>query len=125
MNIDTIKRIIAGRRQYRLNDTSDGISKIWNNGHGRIDFVRVTENGYLIVNAAFWRKSDAKVAVDILNASHTPLIVRCVSYGYPEYYSHTFGETCSPADGRETGRILSDMETYAKSIARSNRGRAA
>lgn len=114
MQTDPKMRIIRNRRQYRVSDfhNGEGISKIWNNGMGRIGFIAATPEGNVVINALFWRKTDARVAVLFMrelekeNAQRGICFARpsviCVEYGYPYFYNNVFGRhnPCANEDMR-------------------------
>lgn len=118
MNLETISGIINNHRQYRADWR--GVKKIWNRGMGLIDFIGETANGNMVINALHWRKTDAKVAVAFLDALErqnaergivpaTPTIV-CVDFGYPYYYTHSFGIHNPPTNLKTEKRILEDIQ---------------
>ena len=122
MNIATIKDIIGNHRQYRADWR--GVKKIWNRGNGLIDFIAESSNGNMIINALYWRKTDAKVAVAFLDALErqnaergifpaTPTI-GCVDFGYPYYYAHSFGIHNPPTRLKTVKRILDDIQNARK-----------
>ena len=121
MEASVVKEIIRGHRQYRLSDYhhGEGISKIWNHGMGRIGFICETDCGNVVVNAPFWRKTDARIAVDFIDAvireneSHglnnpIPTII-CVDYTYPLYYNHCFGKHNPPSRYDLQARVFADI----------------
>lgn len=111
MTDEMVKELIKGRKQYRLADFNEGvIRKIWNGGRGRIDFLRATDKGELIVNAYVWNKHDARLAVAVMQAVKTPLKVLVVEYGYPYYYNHCFGAHNPSASDEMRRKVLADIE---------------
>lgn len=137
MQTDSVKRIIRNRRQYRVADSlnGEGISKIWNNGMGRIGFIAATPEGNVVINALFWRKTDARVAVSFMrelekeNAQRGIRFARpsviCVEYGYPYYYNHAFGRhnPCANEDLRM--KIEAEISAEYERVASAERQRAA
>ena len=135
MQTDSVKRIIRNRRPYRVSDNGEGISKIWNNGMGRIDFIAATPEGNVVINALFWRKTDARVAVSFMrelekeNAQRGIRFARpsviCVEYGYPYFYNHTFGRhnPCANEDLRM--KIEAEISAEYERVASAERHRAA
>lgn len=101
---------VKGRKQYRA--VTGGIDKVWNHGMGLISFIRV-EKGIVYINAAFWRKMDAKLAAAIVAAvkretGATPNIV-CQSLCYPNYYFMSLGDDRLNADDETSRRISQDI----------------
>lgn len=137
MNTDSIKRIIRNRRQYRVADfhNGEGIRKIWNNGMGSIGFIAATSEGNVVINALFWRKTDARVAVSFMrelekeNAQRGIRFARpavfCVEYGYPYYYNHAFGRhnPCANEDMRM--KIESEISAEYERVESADRESAA
>lgn len=129
MNDAVVKRIIRGHRQYRLSDhfNGEGISKIWNHGMGRIGFLAATEKGDIVVNALFWRKTDAVIAVAFIKevmkdnekrgiaADSVPSVI-CVDYGYPYYYNHAFGEHNPPTNTELANKIHKDIAAEMRRV---------
>lgn len=123
MEPSTINAIIKGHRQFCRPLIEDNcIDKVWNNGHGAINFLRMTEDGQMLVNAAFWRKTDAKVAAAFYNAitrenvakgidRPNPAII-CVDYCYPYYYSHSFGIHNPKTSAEIADKIKKDIAQY-------------
>ena len=118
MNLEIIRGIINNHRQYRADER--GIKKIWNRGNGLIDFIGESDNGNMVINALYWRKTDAKVAVAFFDALErqnakrgivpaTPTI-GCVDFGYPYYYAHSFGIHNPPTRLKTVKRILDDIQ---------------
>lgn len=138
METETIKRIIRNHRQYRMSDfhNGEGISKIWNNGMGRIGFIAATPEGNVVINALFWRKTDARVAVSFMRelerenaqrgcAVPLPSII-CVDYGYPYFYNQVFGlnnPICS--DVKRARKIRTDIRSEYERVAMAERQRVA
>lgn len=137
MQIDSIKRIIRNHRQYRVSDfhNGEGISKIWNNGMGRIGFIAATPEGNVVINALFWRKTDARVAVSFMrelakeNEQRGVRFARpsviCVEYGYPYFYNNVFGRhnPCANEDLRM--KIEAEISAEYERIASAERQHAA
>lgn len=73
-------------RQYRFDDCSDGIAKIWNNGMGRLTFViLLEEEKKVLVNSTIARNKDYKRVAEVLPEFD---IVK-VAYDYPLFYNHS------------------------------------
>lgn len=133
METESIKRIIRNHRQYRA--TSDGIKKVWNQGMGLIDFIAATPEGNVVINALYWRKTDAKVAVSFMreltleNAQRGIRFARpsvfCVEYGYPYYYNHAFGRHNPCADEDLRMEIEDEISAEYERVASAERQHAA
>lgn len=73
-------------RQYRSDDCSDGIAKVWNNGMGRLTFVMILEEEKkVLVNSTIARKKDYERIAEVFPEFE----IAKVAYGYPLFYNHS------------------------------------
>lgn len=80
-------------RQYNPYSASQGIvEKVWNNGNGSLALFRFYENEKIIlVNECLCNKADKKHLNEFMEQNDMQAWnVVYKSYGYPEYYRHTF-----------------------------------
>ena len=102
---------------------------------GSIGFISATPEGNVVINALFWRKTDARVAVSFMcemekeNAQRGVRFARpsviCVEYGYPYFYNNVFGRhnPCANEDLRM--KIEAEINAEYERVASAERQRAA
>ena len=102
-----LKIVSADKSAYRL--MFDTINKAIDYGRRRIAFIRVTNGNILLVNAAYWNKSDGRTIAKILDRAPVRLQVMAVDYTPVVAFAHAFTAHTRPAAADKTARIMADI----------------
>lgn len=77
------------------------LKRIWNDGHGLIDFAIVANDNTLLINAVFCRTSELKDIVNNLNVKY-----EFVFLSYPDYYHYGLQSIRGKYTGESWGKKI-------------------